>query len=630
MRRIQASRGRLLPLLVAVALGAAPATSAQQPPAPAGPSPLSALVSEVTALFPTLEGDILEVRGSEATLGLGKRDGVQAGVELSLYRPGRELKHPRTGEVLGRTEEPVGRLRVVRVFEAYSTGTLTPVPGVTAVPGDRARISAGRIPVTVVKLVDRTSAALAEAAAHEVFDALNKSGRFRATWGDQIAAWLAGEGVSPLEFLRGTRVTDAAARFKTEYILALHFHTVEKKPFVDVRLFAPSQADPLLTTAFYVPASVRQAATDKARFSGGGDQRSGQVVVKQRSLLARLLSGEAEPTAYSSGEASIPLKEVAKFPFVVRAFDVSVAPRDGLARVAVTDGSKVYVYRLADERLEAEWTYSMRAFGTVISLQLADLDADGVLEVIVNRHHYSSQHSFGMVGLILGAADGKAQVLVDDIDSILLAVDDTGAGVRRTLWSQNYHREKFFEAGKVQRVEIRNGKVVATAPVRVPDDFRNMGAILSNVTGKGGTRTLAYVDIHRRLRIAAEREELWRSSTGVGGGGPKLEVSLPATVGVRSVFYDWEPMPVAVDLDNDGVDEIIIPQTVLQEGLLAVVYRGPAGYRLQSVNSGFEGPIIGLGAVPGERPTLVAAVTRPKGFLGTTGETQIIITLNPD
>jgi hypothetical protein len=59
-----------------------------------------------------------------------------------------------------------------------------------------------------------------------------------------------------------------------------------------------------------------------------------------------------------------------------------------------------------------------------------------------------------------------------------------------------------------------------------------------------------------------------------------------------------------------------------------VVFKGPAGYRFQSVNSGFEGTITGLGALPGEPvPSLVVAVTRYYGLLSNAGDTQIIMTI---
>jgi hypothetical protein len=88
-----------------------------------------------------------------------------------------------------------------------------------------------------------------------------------------------------------------------------------------------------------------------------------------------------------------------------------------------------------------------------------------------------------------------------------------------------------------------------------------------------------------------------------------------------------ELAPLSVDLDGDGVEEIVVPQNQL-EGHLGVVFRGPAGYRFQSINSGFGGTITGLGAIPGENPpTLIAAVVRfTSNWLKTSGETQIIMT----
>lgn len=597
------------------------------PPARAqSSSPLSVLVTEVLALFPKVDGDVIEVRGSEVTVALGKREGVQPGIELALYRPGRELRHPKTREVLGHTEQALGRMRITQAFEAYSVGTLFGGRGVVA--GDRARISAGPIPLTLVSLVDRVSRSLAETATQELFDALNKSGRFRVTWGDQVTALLSQERVRPDDFLAGERVPEIAGRLKIDYLLALRFRVVDKKPFVDVRLFTPSQRDPLLTTALFVPSSLKPAP-QQAGFSAGGEQR-GRKTVKERSLLARLLGGETEPLAYSSAEGTIPLRELARFPFAVRGFDVAVAPSDGVARLAVSDGDKIYLYRIAEEKLEPEWTYPVRAFGTIFSIQLADLDGDGVLEVIVGRHHYAATHTVGMVGFILGTRSGRPHVLVDDVDAILLAVDETGAGVKRALWSQRYDRATFFTPGKFTRVQLKDGKLVPAGVPRVPDDLRAMAATFARASGKTGPRVLAYIDSFRRLKVAVESEELWRSSTLVGGGGVKLEAVVPESADRRSAFFFIEPMPLAVDLDNDGVEEIIVPQNLPQPGLLAVVYRGPTGFRIQSINSGFEGTILGIGAIPGERPTLVAAVAHYKDALQRSGETQIIVTVPTD
>jgi hypothetical protein len=486
-------------------------------------------------------------------------------------------------------------------------------------------------PLTIVPFVDGVNRGVVEAALQELQEALTKTGRIRPVIGDQIAMQLVQEKVTPEQFLRGERLAQVAERFKLENVLAIHFKSVERKPFMDVRLFRAPRPEALLTSAFYVPSSVRRAS-DQAKFSGGGSRSdgTGPQKVKSRSLLSKLLSGDWEPTSYSTAEGSIPLKEVAKFPFPVRFMDVAVAPKDGIPRVVVSDGSRIFQYRVVNQAFEPEWTYSISSVGTMFSIQFADLDGDGLLEVIVNRYHYSPTRSFGMMGVILEQTTGKARPWVEDITEIMLAVDDTGTGVKRTLWTQRFSSEKFFMAGQADRVTVKDRKLVKVDTVRVPDNFRATGATFSTINGKGAVRTLAYIDEYQRLRIVAGNDEIWRSSTPVGGGGTKLEVGLAnISRGGRSIFVYTEPMPLVVDLDGDGVEEIIVPQNQ-HEGMLAVVYKGPAGFRVQSINSGFEGTITAFGAAPGADPTspmLIAAVVRYTNMMRTEAETQIIITL---
>jgi hypothetical protein len=174
---------------------------------------------------------------------------------------------------------------------------------------------------------------------------------------------------------------------------------------------------------------------------------------------------------------------------------------------------------------------------------------------------------------------------------------------------------------------LRNGTLVADGPVRVPSSFRATGAVMSNIGGKEALRALAFIDEHNRMRVSLETEELWRSSSPVGGGVVKLPVDTQIELGGRTFIYFAEPNPVAIDLDGDGVEEIVVVQNQVP-GRMAVVYKGPAGYRFQSVSSGFEGTITGLGAIPGDPvPSLVVAITRFYGLLSNAGDTQIIMTI---
>ncbi|MGH2392460.1 MAG: hypothetical protein ACRDGH_03055, partial [Candidatus Limnocylindria bacterium] len=149
----------------------------------------------------------------------------------------------------------------------------------------------------------------------------------------------------------------------------------------------------------------------------------------------------------------------------------------------------------------------------------------------------------------------------------------------------------------------------------------------SNIAG--AERVLAFVDEQSRLVVAnTVGQEVWRSQSAVGGGFTWGQTRISMLNMQVDKVFKMEPNPLAVDLDGDGVQEIVVPMNQEERGRIAVVYRGPAGFRMQVVDSGFEGLVSGVGAIPGDSsPTLVAAVLRRKGLLKTGGDTQIIITV---
>jgi hypothetical protein len=609
----------ILPLLLLSVLvaGSASAQSQATPPpsGPTGSAPMTALVEQLMDLFPKFDGDVLEVRNGVLTLGSGVKVGARPGLEVELFRAGREIKHPRTGEVLGRAEDILGTTRLAQAQEDFS---VAPAPaGVEIKPGDRFRVSSGKVGIVLLPLLGSL---------RETLERLTATGRFRVTMGDTINVFLAQQRVTATDFLAGKGVREASEQFKADNILAVYFTRSQGKPFMDVRFFSGPRPDPAITAAFFVPPSTLRAANPGPRFSQGGPANPPQA--KPRSLLQRLLGGDLEAGSYSTGENSLPLREVAKFKFPVLAMDIAVSPKDKLPHMVVSDGDQIYMYRIVNQKVEPEWSKSVRSLGRVFSLQLADLDDDGHLEVIGNRY----APKVGLNSFIISAKDGKPSMLVEYVSDFLFAVDLKGDGVKRTLWSQRYSPQNFFTPGQADQMMLKDGKLVTDKAVRVPGSFRPMGAAFSNVMGKD-TRSLALIDEFNRLQIVSEGEELWRSSTSVGGGYMSIELvdAVRSSRTEHGKFFKIEPTPLAVDLDGDGVDELIVPQNLVREGLLAVVFKGPAGFRLQSINSGFEGGITCLGAYKTEdatQPTIIAAVVRFSNvLLQGFGETQIIMTV---
>lgn len=615
-------------LMALTVAGSALAQSAQQPAQPpSGPvtsAPMIALVDQLLDLFPKFEGEVLEVQNGTLTLGAGVKAGARPGLDVELFREGREIKHPRTGEVLGRAEDALGTARITQAQEGLSVAQAPASAQIK--PGDRFRVSSAKVSIVLLPLLGSLRETLVETATQELVERLSATGRFRVTMGDTINVFLAQQRLTAADFLAGKGVREASERFKADNILAVHFTRAQGKPFMDVRFFAGPRPDPSITTSFFVPPSTLRAANPGPRFSQGGPANPPQA--KPRTLLQRLLGGDLEAGSYSTGDNSLPLREVAKFKFPVLAMDIAVAPSDKLPHMVVSDGDQIYMYRIVNQKVEPEWTKSVRSLGKVFSLQLADLNGDGHLEVIGNRYAPKA----GLNAFIIETKDGKPSMAIEYVSDFLFAVDLKGEGVKQTLWMQRYSPENFFTIGQADLVTLKNGKLSTEKTLRVPASFRPMGAAFSNVMGKD-TRSLALIDEFNRLQIVNEGEELWRSSTSVGGGYMSIELAdaIRSSKTDRSKFFKIEPTPLAVDLDGDGIDELIVPQNLVREGLLAVVFKGPAGFRLQSVNSGFEGGITCLGAYKTEdstQPTIIAAVVRFSNFLlKSTGETQIIMTV---
>src|SRR6266404_4585748 len=157
-------------LMALTVAGSALAQSAPQPAQPpSGPvtsAPMIALVDQLLDLFPKFEGEVLEVQDGTLTLGAGVKAGARPGLDVELFREGREIKHPRTGEVLGRAEDSLGLARITQAQEGFAVAT--PPAGVEIKAGDRFRVSSGKIGVVLLPLLGSLRETLVETATQEL------------------------------------------------------------------------------------------------------------------------------------------------------------------------------------------------------------------------------------------------------------------------------------------------------------------------------------------------------------------------------------------------------------------------------------------------------------------------------
>ena len=97
-------------------------------------------VQQLVRFFPPAEGYVVSLPGDEVYVDLSEADLLRPGMELLVFREGKDIVHPVTGDVLGTYEERIGYLTVTEVQEKYSAGSAVAGAGEIRA-GDRVRIS---------------------------------------------------------------------------------------------------------------------------------------------------------------------------------------------------------------------------------------------------------------------------------------------------------------------------------------------------------------------------------------------------------------------------------------------------------------------------------------------------------
>ncbi len=95
------------------------------------------LANKIVEELPLVEGYIIRIDGSEVILDVGRRGGLKRGMKCIVYKEGAEIKHPITGEVLGKETKILGEVLVKDAFDKYSVANILDTDGSVLSIGDK-------------------------------------------------------------------------------------------------------------------------------------------------------------------------------------------------------------------------------------------------------------------------------------------------------------------------------------------------------------------------------------------------------------------------------------------------------------------------------------------------------------
>ncbi len=449
-------------------------------------SPLTSLIERTVSLVKPMSGEVVSVNDGMVRIGLGTRDGLSKGMRLKVLRRGAFFYHPVTQEPIGRVEKLVGTIEVLQVEGAVASCKI--IEGEVKT-GDIVRISASK---------ERLLFYQEESVDYYLGDAYYKG--LKATGRFEIVD-------APVGRLDTEKLLKVAASKKTDLVLILSSGETGEKTSLKQTLLWPDGAI-LSEDSLYVP----EAFFADLRF--GSELLSD---VQNAPLLSHDLPNGAD---------------------LISAGDID---GNGKIDLVVSTDDGIYVYNYGVE-MEILYRLRMNPSGTVIRMEMFDIDGDGKDEIFLSV--LSSNHK--KVTSYIYKLNGQKLETLWKTDGFIRVMDGK-------ILYQEYSNSKGY-SGPVILINHQDG-------FRMEGKYRELKGfnIYDFVTlkDKEGRTVYLSMDDNNYLNLIDSRGvAVWRSVESMGGF-------------VRE--YTTEP-PVT---DGDGVSWHVNDRMVTRNNEAVVIKRNP-------------------------------------------------------
>jgi hypothetical protein len=478
------------------------------------------LAAAISSYFPKVQGEVKAVQGDTVTIALGTKDGLQQGVMLTVWRDGREILHPVTGAVIGRTEEEVGTLQIASVGETTSTGAMKKTLKEPK-PGDKARITPKKINLALIPLRAERPEILQGLA-----ESLKENGRFDLLDNEKAAAFLKEKKQRDSSLIR-----EMGKAFKLDVAVTIEI--------------VPSGEKYLATAGIYYADDARPLDT---------------VVATLDLRTKRDALGEVKPFFAPAREDKADIEEL---PFDARLFVAGDFEGTGSPQYVFSDGVRLHVFKHDPAGWREEWTESVtHSAGEMqhINLDAADINGNGRPEIFVTGMLRDK-----VISYVVEFKDGLYKRIADVPGFLRIAADTRKGSI---LVGQAYDPVSFF-AGPPKRYAWADGKYSAGAEFPLPKGVELYGFAQAEF-GEANPFIVA-LDDKDQLCVYSQGALVWKSEEKYADVG--ITVMKPVT-GIDEVLSSTATTIdktrkvkisgrlYTLDLNGDGRDEVLLPRNV--------------------------------------------------------------------
>ncbi|MFQ5961588.1 MAG: FG-GAP repeat domain-containing protein [Candidatus Methylomirabilales bacterium] len=629
-------------LAISLLLVALTSTGARGAPVSSLSSAADEAARQVAEAYQPVQGKVLSVLpDQQVLLDITAEQGAYVGMEMEVFREGHPFKHPVTGEVLGRMDQPVGTVRLVEIQPKFSLADRIQLePGQKVQQGDGVRVSAARL---LIGLANVTASSgyedVAQRATRDIAVALRRTGRFEVIDERRMRSTLVKGGVKAETSLRDPAALKLLRKELRISALALP-HLSEASGTLDWDVSLVSTTSGRL---------LRSVNIEVASNSDSGSQAAASAPAPEptRPTAPQVAAGEATPAPAWIGPPSERSSEFLAVPYAgipsarlvlgpevdttMRGIAVADFDGDGRKEVAVAEPNRITIFSLEGKKFRQLWSSKGRTlerWSDILALDAADINGNGVAELFVSSRYNDLPNSY-----VLERQDEEWVLTQEDLDMYFRVLPDRRG--RPTLYAQTAGINRAW-AGGVYAYAWRNGRYESVSKVKLPRGTYIYNFALGDVQNNGRKQVIQIANRPHRLRVYS---------------GGKLKSQPGDRFGGSGVFFDWElpqerdnmisaeehpdkkeryfvhPPLVVTDLDGDGKRELVAVRNLSSAGYIVknfVLYDksrvvalrwGGVGFQVAWETQELEGYVSDffLGDLgDGGDPVLVFALVKPR------------------
>jgi hypothetical protein len=479
-------------------------------------------------------------------LDLGAKDKVIPGLELQVYREGQEFKHPYTGQILGKLDRDVGRVRILEVHPNFSVAEIIQqTEGTLVQQGDSVRVTAARIVLALPNVdVADVSGTNTRSVTRDLTNALIKTNRFEVLADQRIRAALAEEKVPATDQFNDPAVLQALwKRLRVSAVLFAKLSLLEKMVRWDVQVLSTVRGDTVTLASAEVLGVAPKFAGGSGRPAGAGGSRE----------VARI---------------DMAATRMQELPFKGQALAAGELTGDGTIKLAMSDGQNIYIYDLVKTGIRPLATIPGLTIDNVIWLDAADINGNGVAEIFVSNYTTNGD----LVSYVLEYQNDKFVRTSENVPLHFRVLE--GSDGASQLYAQSFGKDRPFD-GPVRRYTWQGGRYAPAAEaVPLPRQFPGIyGFTVADLDGDGGSELLI-LDHLDYLRVYDRAGgEIYRSVDRLGGSELILEYDPSRTRGLSLAGIQPEQFAVQGrmlmrDIVGDGKKQLVVPRNIPSTGYM--------------------------------------------------------------